>query len=36
MRIATTRLLLKFHSLDNAARLNEWENDLQLIYYNDN
>lgn len=35
MRIESARLVLKQHTLENAVRLNEWENDPQLIYYND-
>ena len=35
LRIETTRLVLKPHTVENAARLNKWENDPQLIYLND-
>jgi RimJ/RimL family protein N-acetyltransferase len=35
MRIETARLVLKPHTLENAPRLNAWENDPQLIYFND-
>ena len=35
MMIKTARLVLKPHRFENAHRLNEWENDPELIYYND-
>jgi [ribosomal protein S5]-alanine N-acetyltransferase len=35
MRIETARLVLKSHTLENAPRLNAWENDPELIYFND-
>ena len=35
MKIETARLVLKPHTLENAPRLNEWENDPELIYLND-
>jgi len=35
MRIETARLVLKPHTFNNTSRLNEWENDPELIYYND-
>jgi [ribosomal protein S5]-alanine N-acetyltransferase len=35
MMIKTARLVLKPHCLENAQKLNEWENDPRLIYYND-
>jgi RimJ/RimL family protein N-acetyltransferase len=35
MKIATARLVLKPHTLENTSRLNEWENDPELIYLND-
>lgn len=35
MRIETARLVLKPHTIENADQLNRWENDPELIYYND-
>jgi RimJ/RimL family protein N-acetyltransferase len=35
MIIKTSRLVLKPHRLENVQKLNEWENDPRLIYYND-
>lgn len=35
MMIKTARLVLKPHSLENEQKLNEWENDPSIIYYND-
>jgi RimJ/RimL family protein N-acetyltransferase len=31
----TPRLTLKPHTLENASKLNAWENDAELLYYND-
>jgi RimJ/RimL family protein N-acetyltransferase len=36
MMITTARLVLKPHSIENVEKLNEWENDVRLTYYNDN
>lgn len=33
--LETTRLVLKPHTLANAEKLNAWENDPELLYYND-
>ncbi len=32
-QLRTTRLILQPHSLDNAAKLNEWFNDPHLAYF---